>query len=497
MLKQKRGSGILLHVTSLPSAFGIGDLGPQSYRFVDLLARNSQRFWSILPLSPTRFEDGNSPYHTSSAFAGNPLLVSPERLAEQSFIQQIPALKAPGSSTKVNFQLAYSQKEELIERAFLRFENNIDLKEFDAFCCEQQKWLNDYALYAALRKASGKPWNRWPLTLRKRDRLALAQKTDSLKQNIETEKFAQYLFFSQWQALRKYCRKQQVSIIGDMPFYVAYDSADVWVHPELFALDTKGQAKYVSGVPPDYFSASGQLWGDPVYNWEKLERTGFEWWIDRIQQSLTLYDELRLDHFRGFLAYWQVPGKAETARKGHWVKTPSRSFFRKLEKSFPSLPFVAEDLGYIDSPVREAIEELNLPGMKVLLFDFDGKDDNPHALKNHTECSVVYTGTHDTNTARGWFVREASAKMKCNVYKSIGKKVNDSEVGFELVKLALSSKSRLSIIPMQDVLGLGSHARMNNPSTSFGNWSWRVTAKQLENKKIAALSELTVENSRG
>ena len=281
---------------------------------------------------------------------------------------------------------------------------------------------------------------------------------------MEREKFAQYLFFNQWHTLKNYCHKRQVSVVGDMPFYVAYDSADVWVHPELFELNTRGQPRFVGGVPPDYFSATGQLWGNPVYNWKKMAETGFEWWIDRIRHNLTLYDTLRLDHFRGFIAYWQVPAQAKTAQAGRWVKTPSTAFFKETQKAFPSLPFIAEDLGYIDEPVLQAIARLGIPGMKVLLFGFDGSEGNPHLPKNHTECSVVYTGTHDTNTAKGWFNDEASAKEKRKVCKAIGKHVSTREVGFELAKLALASKSRWCVVPLQDVLGLGSNARMNNPS---------------------------------
>lgn len=497
MAKQSRASGILLHITSLPSAFGIGDLGPESYRFVDLLAKNQQRYWSVLPLSPTRLEDGNSPYQTSSAFAGNPLLISPEKLVESELLPKQYPIAPAKSTNRVNYSEVYAQKAAMLDEAYANFKKTqTHASHFQDFCQENQKWLNDYALYAALRKKTGKPWRLWPASLRKREPEALARKEQDLKVQIESEKFAQYLFFTQWSRLKDYCKVKQVNVVGDMPFYVAYDSADVWVHPQLFSLNAQLKPRFVGGVPPDCFSATGQLWGNPTYNWQKLAETGFQWWTERISHNLRRYDKLRMDHFRGFVAFWQVSASAKTAKNGRWVKTPSEAFFVKVKSAFPSLPFIAEDLGDIDEPVREAIKQLGIPGMRVLLFAFDGAKDNPNLPKNHIVNAVAYTGTHDTNTVRGWFINEATAKERQNLFRLIGRKVSAQEVSFELVKLALASVADLSIVPLQDVLGLGAEARMNNPSQPVGNWEWRATKEQLQRENFTQIKAITERHSK-
>jgi 4-alpha-glucanotransferase len=488
----KRSSGILLHISSLPSAFGIGDLGPESYRFAELLAGQRQHYWSILPLTPTRVSDGNSPYQTSSAFAGNPLLVSPELLAEDGFLQKQDIKTVQEQASRVDFQTVTEQKTALLKQAYTEFKKTaMQQSDFDVFFSQNRHWLDDYTLYAAIRQKTGKPWYEWLPSIRRREPKALAQKQRQLAEAIEQEKFNQYQFFSQWSRLKDHCSSLGVQIVGDMPFYVAHDSADIWVHPELFSLHSNGKSRTVGGVPPDYFSATGQLWGNPTYNWPKHQETGFEWWIARIRHNLLLCDLLRLDHFRGFVAYWQVAAVAKTAMRGKWVKTPSASFFTALKHAFPSLPLIAEDLGYINQPVKDALQKLKIPGMRVILFGLDGSKNNPHTPSNHIENSVVYTGTHDTNTAQGWFTNEASAKEKANLNILIGKKVEASEVSFEVVKLALSSISDLCLIPIQDVLGLGAEARMNNPSKPLGNWTWRVTKQQLASRKLSELGELT------
>jgi 4-alpha-glucanotransferase len=494
---RKRASGILLHVSSLPSVFGIGDLGPESYRFAELLADMKQRYWNILPLTPTRISDGNSPYLTSSAFAGNPLLVSPEVLAEDGFLSKQKFRELQVCDSRVDFQEVTRQKEALLNQVYDQFKKSkLQQSEFEAFCSQNQAWLDDYALYAAIRQKTAKPWYTWLSSIRRRQPRALAQKQRQLAEQIDQIKFAQYLFFSQWSRLKSHCNHLGVRIIGDMPFYVAHDSADVWVHPELFSLHANGQCRYVGGVPPDYFSATGQLWGNPTYNWRRHQETGFEWWIRRIRHNLMLCDRLRLDHFRGFVAYWQVAAVAKTAMRGKWVQAPSDSFFAALQRAFPSLPFIAEDLGYIDQPVKDALKALKIPGMRVVLFGFDGSKDNPYTPSNHVTNSVAFTGTHDTNTAQGWFNTEASAREKANLFRVIGKKAAASEVGLEVVKLAMSSVSELCIIPLQDVLGLDAEARMNNPSQSTGNWVWRVTRQQLSSRKLSELAELTANYMR-
>jgi 4-alpha-glucanotransferase len=492
---QKRASGILLHITSLPSAFGTGDLGPESYNFVDLLSGIKQHYWSILPLSPTRLEDGNSPYHTSSALAGNPLLISPEKLSEDGLLKEVPEVKLGYSTKRIAFKEVYKQKEAILAQVLAqRPQDNCEA--FETFCEKNQEWLNDYALYFVLRCFSGKPWNLWETSVRKREKESIKRKTDTFKPQIDEVKFKQFLFFSQWQSLKEYCKRKQINIVGDIPFYVAFDSVDVWLHPELFILNKSGVPKFVSGVPPDYFSATGQLWGNPVYNWSKMAETGFEWWIDRIRHALNMYDKIRLDHFRGFIAYWQVPAKETTAQFGKWVNAKPDAFFDKIKTAFPMLPFIAEDLGYIDEPVRQAITRLGIPGMRVLLFGFNGSNNNPHLVKNHPECSVVYTGTHDTNTVKGWFIEEATSKEKSQLFKVVGKKITSKEVSYHLLRLALTSAAKLSIIPLQDVLSLDSDARMNNPKKSKDNWEWRVTNRQLSSNSLQLLSEWTTKFNR-
>jgi len=493
----KRASGILLHVTSLPSAFGIGDLGPWSYRFVDLLANMNQRYWSILPFGPTRAEDGNSPYQTSSTYAGNPLLISPEKLVQDGLLPKIYAKALVRSTHRVAFSEVYKHKKALLKNAYLYFkETGSQKSEFETFCAQNKHWLDDYALYITLRQRTDAPWYLWLPSLRHRNLKTLSQKQLHLSEDIEREKFVQYLFFSQWHSLKNHCKKRSINIVGDLPFYIAYDSVDVWVHPELFLLTKNGKPRCVGGVPPDYFSSTGQLWGTPIYNWQKHQETSFAWWMNRINHNLLLFDTLRLDHFRGFVAYWQVSARAQTAVRGRWVVTPSVAFFEKLQKTFPLLPFIAEDLGYIDTPVRQAIQTLGVPGMKVLLFGLDCPEGNPQSIQNYVTHSVVYTGTHDTNTVRGWFTTEASAIEKANLFALISKKVPAKQVAFEAVKLAEASVPELCVVPLQDVLGLGANARMNLPSQAFGNWAWRVTEVQLESDTLQQLGEVTTQVGR-
>ena len=317
-----------------------------------------------------------------------------------------------------------------------------------------------------------------------------------MKNNVDKEKFAQFIFSRQWSFLKEYCQTKEVAVFGDLPFYMSYDSVDVWVHPELFMLDNKKQPNYVGGVPPDYFSKSGQRWGNPTYNWRELEKTHFQWWISRIQHNLKLCDILRFDHFRGFTAYWQIPASFKTAKKGRWIRSPSKSFFKTLKWFFPNLPFVAEDLGLITSNVRENLSLLGIPGMKVLVFAFNGSLDNPNLPMNHTKNSVVYTGTHDTNTIKGWFIDEATCKEKELLFKCIGKKVSKNQVCREFIKLALSSNANLSIIPLQDLLSLGSEARMNHPAKPSLNWEWRLKSEQLTNKNFEEFKTLTEASGR-
>ena len=499
----KRSSGVLLHITSLPSEFGIGDLGPWSYRFVDLLSRVKQHYWSILPLTPTNLKDGNSPYQPRSAFAGNTLLVSPELLVKDKLLPEEYVgrqLKLP--RRKVDYGSVTASKKAMLRKAYTSFAKSFGGRfastdvDFETFCSENSGWLDDYALYEALEEKSCSQWFRWPLPLRNREVSALDRKRLSMKERIEEEKFAQFIFFRQWKLLRDYCHKKKISIIGDQAFYVSYDSADAWTRPEILKLDSRKRLEYVGGAPPDFFSKNGQIWRNPVYAWSELQKTSFSWWMNRIRHYLNLFDLLRLDHFRGFVAYWQVAAAAKTAKKGRWIRAKSGNFFHTLQKSFPDLPFIAEDLGVITDSVRKHMRLLGIPGMRVLLFAFDGKRSNPHLPVNHPRNSVAYTGNHDTNTARGWLVNEANDEERRRAFRCIGRTVSETEISNEFIRLALASPAFLSVVPIQDILALGKEARMNHPGHQFNNWEWRVTSEQLASKRFEEFGRLTQASER-
>jgi len=494
----KEGSGVLLSASSLPSDFAIGDLGPWAFKFVELLASAGQSHWQLLPLTPPC--SSNSPYDSSSAFAGNALLISPELLAQERLISgsMCDAARRP-SEARADYGAARAVKRELIKRACEGFSawRSEDPFEFETFCAKSSAWLDDYCLYKALREESGQPWYLWPSDVRDRKQAALEEKKESLKESYERERVAQFLFFRQWSSLRRESHENGVQIVGDLPMYVNHDSADAWTHPEIFKLDDRRMPKFVAGVPPDYFSTTGQLWGDPVYDWEELEATGFGWWMRRIGHSLELFDILRLDHFRGFVAHWEIPGGSANAKEGLWVKTPSEGFFAALKESFPDMPFIAEDLGVITPDVVEAMTKMEIPGTRVLLFAFDETTDNPHLPSNYPRNCVAYTGTHDTNTALGWFEEEASEGQKGRLFKYVGRELTANEVSREFVRIVLASPAGLSIVPAQDVLSLGSDSRMNYPGKPSGNWEWRMTPEQMKSNAFAELGEMTESCGRG
>jgi 4-alpha-glucanotransferase len=484
----KRASGILLHITSLPSAYGIGDLGSEAYRFADFLAKGKQGFWQILPLNPTERIYGNAPYHSISAFASNPLLISPELLIQDGFLATGDCEPLPnGPQGRVDYEIAVPYKERLFTIAYEHFAKTKARDEYERFCSQNASWLNNFALFVALKAHfNGKAWSEWPPEVRDRQPEALQTLNKELHEGIEQEKFLQYLFSRQWFALKEYCNEKGVQIIGDIPIYVDYDSVDVWTHPEIFKLDAEGKPEAVAGVPPDYFSATGQLWGNPVYRWDVLKERKFDWWIQRMGHTLNLFDVVRIDHFRGLVAYWEVPAGEETAIHGQWVKAPVYDFFDALRAHFPSLPVIAEDLGVITPDVREVMHHFELPGMKVLLFAF-GEDNPMHPYLPHTyeKNAVVYTGTHDNNTIRGWFEREAKSADKKRLFRYLGRKTSAQEIPWELIRLAMMSVANLAIIPMQDILGLGDEARMNLPATGEGNWEWQLRPGEL----ISSLAE--------
>jgi 4-alpha-glucanotransferase len=490
----RRSSGILLHITSLPSPYGIGDLGADAYRFADFLVEARQSIWQILPLNPTESALGNSPYYSPSAFASNTILISPDLLyqnglLDKSNLDPIPPFK----NENTYYQQAIEYKRRIFPLAYERFKKKNIPYEYEQFCSENSYWLDDYALFVVLKEFySGKIWGGWPPEIRDRRQDALQKFRKQYQEKIELEKFLQYIFYKQWASLKKYCNDKGVQIIGDVPIYVCYDSADVWANPDLFNLDEKKRPAFVAGVPPDYFSKTGQLWGNPVYNWGRLKETGYKWWIQRIRYNLKLYDLIRIDHFRGFIAYWVVPVTEKTAINGRWVDAPAEDFFTTLQRSFTNLPVVAEDLGIITHDVREIMFRLGFPGMKILQFAF-GQDlpTNPYIVHNHVKNCIVYTGTHDNNTTRGWYEKEISIEDKERLFRYLGREVSVEEIHWVLIRLAMMSVANTVIFPMQDILGLDAEARMNCPSSPEGNWLWRLLPEQITLLMIQRLREMT------
>ncbi len=491
-MNRQRASGILLHPTSLPSRWGIGDLGDSAYDFADLLAAAGQRIWQVMPLGPTGY--GDSPYQSFSAFAGNPLLINFDILLEEGLLAPSDLADAPIlPDTAVDYGAVIPFKHRTLRRAFARFQQGYAdhlRADFEAFCAEQASWLDDYALFAALKSANGgDSWSSWDPGLRRRDPGALDAARRTYTDEIAYQRFIQYLFFDQWLALKKYVNDLGIQIMGDIPIFVAYDSADVWAHPELFFLDEDGRPLVVAGVPPDYFSATGQLWGNPLYRWDVLKARGYDWWIERFRATLTLVDVVRVDHFRGFAAYWEVPAGEETAVNGRWVEGPGADLFEAVERALGVLPIVAEDLGVITPDVEELRDRFDFPGMRVLQFAFGGNADQPYLPHNHIRRCIVYTGTHDNDTTLGWW-RTASEKERRHVQLYLGRSGDD--IAWDFIRAALSSVADTAIIPLQDVLSLGSEARMNTPGRPGGNWTWRFSLHQMTPAIISRLRELTV-----
>lgn len=486
---QRRGSGILLHPTSLPSRFGVGDLGPRAHWFADFLERSAQSYWQILPLSPTEPGRGNSPYNSSSAFAGNPLLISPDWLVREGHLYDddldaIPAFPAG----RVDFPAVQDYKRGLLKRAYENWRGRGRDPDFARFQKEQSYWLPDFCLFQALaERHGGQTWNQWPVELRDRYPDALDRAGAELADRVQEEAYLQYVFQRQLAELKAYCNERGISLFGDMPIYVDYHSADVWAHQELFKLNEDKRPSVVSGVPPDYFSATGQYWGNPVFNWEAMGASGYAWWIKRLERNFGLYDLVRIDHFRGLVAFWEIPASETTAINGYWQEAPVMDFFRALQRRFQSLPIVAEDLGYITPDVREALALLGLPGMKLFIFGF-GEDsaNNPYKPHNYPRNCVAYTGTHDNNTMRGWFRTEADEATRARMSRYLGRELWAENVAWESWRAVSASVAQTVIAPLQDVLGLDSEARMNRPSQAEGNWGWRLQAdlltKELETR---------------
>jgi 4-alpha-glucanotransferase len=488
-----RSSGILLPVFSLPSPWGIGDMGEGADRFLSFLVRTRQRTWQVLPVTATDGGLGHSPYSAPSAFAGNPLLICPELLPDAPLCDRAHAAgMASLSQDSVSYEAAFVLKDALLREAFSRNAQRLG-NELESFRKTHAAWIEDYALFRAIRHTSGGlPWWKWPEPLRTRDSQALENFRDARADEIEFVVFEQWCFDEQWRHLKERCRNAGVSILGDLPIYVMGDSADVWSHPELFDLDASLRPVRVAGVPPDYFSRDGQRWGNPVYAWERHEATGFDWWISRLSRALSLYDRVRIDHFRGLVAFWGVPRDEKTARNGSWFPVPTEVFFRRVREVFPTMPFLAENLGVITSDVTKTMNENALPGMLVLHFAFgDGIAANPYAPHNHTKANIVYTGTHDNNTTLGWFLSDSTPEERRNLSEYVGRDVTHRTVCADMVRLAMSSVADECVIPLQDILCLGADARMNTPSTRSGNWTWRFRSETLDAADSAALARMT------
>jgi 4-alpha-glucanotransferase len=478
----KRGSGVLLHISCLPSVGGIGDLGPEAYRFADMLAQARQRYWQMLPLNPSNPENGESPYFSSSAFAGNPLLISLERLADQGLISAddiSPDMRA--STSMVNYPAVRKTKIAALEKAFAAFRSKEPDEPYIRFCWYHGEWIDDYALFVALkRRFEGRVWSEWPEGLKNRHPEALRQAASELSNDIAREKFLQYLFFMQWTALRSYCNAKSIEIIGDLPIYVSYDSADVWAHPEFFKLDGDKRPVAVSGVPPDYFSTTGQLWNNPVYNWEVLRADRYTWWTKRMKALFEYFDIVRIDHFRGLVHYWEVPAGSLTAITGSWQSVPTYDFFDALLNYFPQFPVIAEDLGLITPDVHEAMHHYGFPGMKILMFAFDQDDPHHPYLPHEFERNcIVYTGTHDNDTMKSW-LQKADQKMIGRISEYLGRALPAEETIQEFIRIAMMSAADVAIFPLQDLLMLGNEARMNNPAAHAGNWLWRCPRQALD-----------------
>jgi 4-alpha-glucanotransferase len=493
-----RASGLLLHVTSLPSPYGIGDVGPAAVAWVDRLHEARQSWWQPLPLGPTGY--GDSPYQPLSSFAGNSLLISPDWLMEDELLRPGDCTGGAFSATAVDFAAVKRFKGALLETAWRNFSSGArpDLRPtFEHFGHDHAHWLDDYALFRALKtRYGGACYLEWPEELVRRTSGALDQARRDLASQVEQVRFAQFLVFRQGARLKAHARTKGVRVIGDLPFFVSPDSSDVWAHPELFLLDARHQPRVVAGVPPDYFSPQGQRWGNPIYDWDALAARGYRWCIDRARALLAHVDAIRLDHFRGFAASWHVPAAAPTAESGQWVPGPGSNFFAVMQKAFGGLPFIAEDLGLITPDVSALRDEFHLPGARVLQFAFDGHSDNPYLPDNYVSNTVVYTGTHDNSTTRGWYEDLPDAERR-NLWRYVKHAAGTSaDASPALLRLAWSSVAALAIAPLQDVLNLGGDARMNQPGSADGNWRWRYTEDMLSPSAFESLRDLTHASSR-
>ena len=486
-----RGSGILLPISCLPSEYGIGSFSKEAYKFIDLLKEAGQKYWQILPLGPTGY--GDSPYQSFSTFAGNPYYIDLEKLVENGWITVEDCRKCDFGSRKnaVDYEKLYQNRYEILYKAFL----NSGIKKeqsFVNFCEEEADWLQDYSLYMVIKEAhQGASWDVWEDELKKREPEALHKVEEEYRERICFYKFMQFLFYQQWNEVKAYAQNKGISIIGDIPIYVAFDSADSWASPELFQFDGNLRPVGVAGCPPDGFSKTGQLWGNPLYNWEYHRKTGYEWWIRRIRHCSKMYDVIRIDHFRGFDEYYAIPFGDKTAEFGHWEKGPGLELFDTINSQLKNIHIIAEDLGFLTESVLEMVEKSGYPGMKVLEFAFDSREPSNYLPHNYNKNSVVYTGTHDNETLLGWY-KNLDDNDKKYLQNYLGMKSrNTKKVLWGIIRLAQASVSDICIIPLQDYLMLGNEARINHPSTLGGNWQWRMDNLQIKEKLIRKIYEIT------
>jgi malto-oligosyltrehalose synthase/4-alpha-glucanotransferase len=489
---KERSAGILLHITSLPSPYGIGDMGVEAKAFADFLYRSKQKYWQLLPLNPTEGGQGHSPYSAISGMAGNTLSISPEQLIKEGLLDQKELAKYHLlNEGKVDYAAVERSKEELINKAYWSYLKKDDRKAYEDFCQKESYWLNDFAMFMLLKQLNeGKPWFQWKDEYKLRDEKALKELQEENEDELYRIKWLQYIFNKQWKELKAYCNERNISLIGDLPIYVSYDSSDVWSNKEIFAIDENGNATGIAGVPPDAFSADGQLWGMPVFKWNVLKERNFDWWITRIKRNQELFDLIRIDHFRAFAAYWEVPAGESTAKNGQWKQGPGSEFFNAVKDALGELPFIAEDLGDVDDTVFALRDEFALPGMKVLQFAF-GNDlpRSVHIPHNHSKNFIVYTGTHDNNTTRGWY-KDADDNTRRLLNEYAGKEVSEEEVHWTLSRMAYASVARTVILPLQDVLNLDETARMNIPASANSNWAWRLTPGQVNRSTEDKLKQL-------
>lgn len=488
-MEQNRAAGIILHPTSLPGPDGIGDLGPEAYRWIDFLHRSGCQLWQVLPLGPTGYAD--SPYQCFSAFAGNPYLISATMLLDQGLLKKDDLADRPQFPLeKVDYGPVIEWKITILRRCFSHFRKNLNptqQAEFESYKHAQKEWLAPFATFMAIKdQQGGGGWNEWPEELRKRKPKTMAKFIKEFAEAIEYQSFQQFLFHRQWTALRDYAHEKGIRIVGDIPIFVAYDSADVWMHKDLFYLDNDDLPEVVAGVPPDYFSETGQLWGNPLYNWEVHRNDGYRWWLARMQSVLNQVDIVRLDHFRGFEAYWEVPFGRETAVEGRWVTGPGKDFLKVIKAELGELPIIAEDLGVITEPVKQMRDRFNLPGMKILQFAFAKDPDDDFLPHNYPENCVAYTGTHDNNTTRGWYESAPEREQDfCRRYLAR----SGQDIAWSMIRALWGSVAAWVLAPMQDFLSLGYWARMNYPGTASGNWGWRMHPDAINEGLIDRLHE--------